>query len=413
ATAAAHKPDPKKKDKKRLAAGRAFTTPATKGIQGYQYVYIGRSRKIQRSEVRKHLANASVDLGRVLDICFPASHIIGVLLHVQYVEEFTALLTKAKGELFPSFDPLDPNNIADPKYAGLSDDDRHALIHEFTEARCLQTLSFLRPLNVSGVGKYFVQKGWICDESLSVAVAQAVERFAKKEPKKADFLSSSAPSLLLNNVNVLVPPVSVSLSLWNANGLRQSTVHDVLSHVLETHVLLVTETWLTSGSFPTNWRQFHLYGSKVPGAFNRGSGGITAFVSPSCPFTVSQLPSYNPHTLSLKVGALTVHCVYFPPPLSSDKVLSALSLLPMTRDTILCGDFNARLGSLTGDAISNTRGNALKPWFDEHCLSVLNASLAFGVKTYSSFRQQQEISSTIDLFLTNIGESAFLNAQLV
>ncbi|KAK4508996.1 uncharacterized protein ATC70_007344 [Mucor velutinosus] len=85
----------------------------------------------------------------------------------------------------------------------------------------------------------------------------------------------------------------------------------------------------------------------------------------------------------------------------------------MTRDTILCGDFNARLGSLTGDAISNARGNALKPWFDEHCLSVLNASLAFGVTTYSSFRQQQELSSIIDLFLTNIGDVALVNPQLV
>ncbi|EPB89133.1 hypothetical protein HMPREF1544_04000 [Mucor circinelloides 1006PhL] len=52
-------------------------------------------------------------------------------------------------------------------------------------------------------------------------------------------------------------------------------MHDVLSHVLDTHVLLVTETWLTSGSFPTDWSQYHLYGSKVPGAFNRSSGGIT------------------------------------------------------------------------------------------------------------------------------------------
>ncbi|KAK4521567.1 uncharacterized protein ATC70_007328 [Mucor velutinosus] len=85
----------------------------------------------------------------------------------------------------------------------------------------------------------------------------------------------------------------------------------------------------------------------------------------------------------------------------------------MTRDTILCGDFNARLGPLTGDVISNARGNALKPWFDEHCLSVLNASLAFGVKTYSSFRQQQELSSIIDLFLTNIGDVALVNPQLV
>ena len=52
----------------------------------------------------------------------------------------------------------------------------------------MQTLSFLRPLNVSGVGKYFVQKGWICDDSLSHAVADALERFADKEPKKAKFL---------------------------------------------------------------------------------------------------------------------------------------------------------------------------------------------------------------------------------
>ncbi|KAL9537975.1 hypothetical protein PS6_011661 [Mucor atramentarius] len=75
---------------------------------------------------------------------------------------------------------------------------------------------------------------------------------------------------------MLVPPVFISHSLWNAKGLKQSTVHDVLSHVLGTQVLLVTETWLTSGSFPTNWSQYHLYyGSKAPGAFNRGSGGTT------------------------------------------------------------------------------------------------------------------------------------------
>ncbi|KAL9559940.1 hypothetical protein MBANPS3_000159 [Mucor bainieri] len=62
---AADKPDPKKKAKKQLAAGRVFTTAESKGKQGYQYVYIGRSRKILRSEVRKHLDNSGIDLGRV------------------------------------------------------------------------------------------------------------------------------------------------------------------------------------------------------------------------------------------------------------------------------------------------------------------------------------------------------------
>ncbi|GAN11787.1 hypothetical protein MAM1_0959c11387 [Mucor ambiguus] len=211
----------------------------------------------------------------------------------------------------------------------------------------------------------------------------------------------------INNNNP-VHSFHVSLSLWNANGLRQSTVHDALSHVLDTHVLFVTETWLLSGSFPSDWSQFHLFGTKVPGAFGRGSGGVLAFVSPSCPFIVSQLPSYNPHTLSLKFGTLTVHCVYLPPPLSSDKVLSILHSLPLTSDTILCGDFNARFGSLLGDTNANARGNSLQPWIEESSLSILNASLAYGIPTFITFRRQKEVHSIIDLFLKNIGEIAML-----
>ncbi|KAI8636571.1 hypothetical protein BD408DRAFT_437811 [Parasitella parasitica] len=350
ATAAAHKPTTdKKNDRKRLAAGRVFTSTASKGEQGYHYVYIGRSRKIQRSEVRTHLKSAQVDLGRVLDICFPASQVIGVLLHVQYIQEFTELIKVAKGELYTDFDPLNPDNIADPKYASLSDNERHALIHQFTEARCLQTLSFLRPLNVSGVGKYFVEEGcWNDSADLSCAVAAAMDRLAEKEPKKAAF--------------------TFRRKLDHGKPVA-SDIPDVISHVLSTHVLFVTETWLTSGSYPIDWSQFHLYGSKVPGAFNRGSGGVSALVSPFCPFPVSQLPSYNPHTLSLK-GAL-------------DSQLSAS---------------DSRLGPLTGDSISNARGNALKPWFDEHSLSVLNASLAFGVNTYSAFRGGNEMRPVSDKY---------------
>ena len=203
-----------------------------------------------------------------------------------------------------------------------------------------------------------------------------------------------------------------SLGLWNANGLRASVVHDVLSHALSVDVLLVTETWLTAGFFPTDWAQFHLYGKKLSNAHNRGSGGVTAFVSPSCSHQVVQLPSYNPYTLSLKVGSLNVHCAYLPPSLSTATVLSALRSIPLNKDTILCGDFNARLGSLVGDLVTTPRGTALAPWFEESGLSVLNASLAHGVKTFSTFRGNVELSSIIDLFLTNIGESALVSPSI-
>lgn len=192
ATAAAHRPDPsiesKKQMKRRIAASRMFKAAATKGPQGYQYVYIGRSRKLLRSEIRSSFKDAGIDVGRILDICFPGSEAIGILLHVQYAEEFIDLVTnKCEAELITDFDPLDPNNIADPKYQDLSLQERHALIYKITETRCLQTLAFLRPLNVSGVGKYFLDQGWIGTEDLSSSVAAAAKRYATKDPKKAKF----------------------------------------------------------------------------------------------------------------------------------------------------------------------------------------------------------------------------------
>ncbi|KAI8635812.1 hypothetical protein BD408DRAFT_322969, partial [Parasitella parasitica] len=141
------------------------------GPQGYQYVYIGRSGKIQRSEIRSAFRKVGVDTGRVLDICFPASGVIGILLHVQYVDTFLACMKKCEAETIEQFEPLDPKHIADPQYDSLDSEERESLIYEFTNTRALQTLSFLRPLNVSGVGKYFVSAGWISQEELDSAVS--------------------------------------------------------------------------------------------------------------------------------------------------------------------------------------------------------------------------------------------------
>ena len=142
-----------------------------------------------------------------------------------------------------------------------------------------------------------------------------------------------------------------SISLWNANGLRATTIHNPLSDVL-----LVTETWLTSPMLiPTNWAQFHLYGKKVLNAHNRGSGGITALVNPHCTHTILQLPSPNNHTLSLKIGDLRVHCVYAPPSINMDQFIDILNSIVLGPNTIICGDFNARLG----DHNSNSRGPQL------------------------------------------------------
>ncbi|KAG2192064.1 hypothetical protein INT47_006507 [Mucor saturninus] len=203
------------------------------------------------------------------------------------------------------------------------------------------------------------------------------------------------------------------ISLLNANGLKATTVQDPLSHTLFSDMLLITETWLTpSMLLPTNWPQYHCYGQKVKNANNRGKGGITALFNPLCKHTVLQLPSPNDHTLSLKVGDLRVHCLYLPPSMPINQVFATLDSIPLLPNTILCGDFNARLGSFVGDHQSDSRGNRLLSWCSDHQLRILNESLAHGVPIFSGFRLGQEISSIVDFFITNIAPSSLLSAAL-
>jgi hypothetical protein len=174
--------------KKRIAAARAFQSPAAKGPQGFQYVYLGRSRKINRSEVRARLRRSGVDTGRILDISFPASGVLGVLMHVQYVEQFTAIMTKACAEIIEDFDPLNPKHLADPKYCGLDDNTREQTMLDLVHNRALDTLSFLRPLVVGPVARSFIEWGWIDSTDMEMALVDARARVAEEDPAKAKFL---------------------------------------------------------------------------------------------------------------------------------------------------------------------------------------------------------------------------------
>lgn len=174
--------------KKRIAAARAFQTPESKGPQGFQYVYIGRSRKILRSEVRSRLRKAGIDTGRVLDICFPASGVLGLLLHVQYVAKFIDTMEKLGADIIKDFDPADPVHLADPKFNDRSENDRENIMLTLVHERALDTLVHLAPLLVGPVSRYFVDNGWIDDDDAKNSIAHAHKRLAQQDPRKAAFL---------------------------------------------------------------------------------------------------------------------------------------------------------------------------------------------------------------------------------
>lgn len=154
---------------------------------------------------------------------------------------------------------------------------------------------------------------------------------------------------------------NITIGLWNANGLQKTTVADVLSHCQSFDILFVTESWILSPyTLPTAWTDFHTYGNPVTmitptGKKVRGSNGIVALINPDCSVPINHLPSSNPYTLNLQFGQLRISCFYLPPSLSTSQAMAILDSVPLQEDTILCGDFNARLFHVTGDKISNAR----------------------------------------------------------
>ncbi|KAG1016173.1 hypothetical protein G6F25_014132 [Rhizopus arrhizus] len=106
-------------------------------------------------------------------------------------------------------------------------------------------------------------------------------------PSSPSFSSSSIP---------------LTIGLWNANGLQESTAEDLLRHCQSFSLVFITETWLLPPHrIRTSWTQFNLYGSPVINSY-RGSQGVSALVSPRCPMAVVQFPVHTKYALGLRLG---------------------------------------------------------------------------------------------------------------
>ncbi|KAG1616379.1 hypothetical protein G6F45_012286 [Rhizopus arrhizus] len=413
---AAHKkPTPKRRTVE--SAARGFQ-PIT-GPVGFGYVYIPRSRRMSRRDVRSRLSVLGIDPYRVLDITFPARSVVGLLVHEQYKDVLLTQLGKAKIEVYQDFNPCDPVHLADPTYKDKSNAERLAIAMDIHRNRCCRGIARLRHPIAVAVGRTFLEEGFITDEDLQEALVSSTTATYNSDIYSTP-LTTSAPSSYGSfgssgspgspgspgsHGQAISSPSSLPLTinLWNANGLQATTVDDLLRHCQSFSLIFITETWLLPpNKIRTPWPQFHLYGTPVDGNF-RGSQGVSALVSPSFPLSVMQFPVHTKYTLGLQVGrSLRLICLYLPPSLTDDEVSAALDVLPLTQDTIICGDLNTRLGAVTGDSRSNTRGPLLRDWVEERGLSILNSSLAHGVPTYLSYRNGRVMSSIVDYFITNL-----------
>jgi hypothetical protein len=156
--------------RKVAAAARAFQ-PST-GPQGYEFIYIPRTRRLNRSEVRSRLRSVGVDTARVLDILYPARDVLGLLVHAQYLPLIRETLLKQKIQPLESFDPLDAKHIADPKHASLTTEDRRRLAVDLHRERLLRGLEKMRPHVRPAVARSYVEIGWIAEDDAPQRNAQ-------------------------------------------------------------------------------------------------------------------------------------------------------------------------------------------------------------------------------------------------
>ncbi|KAI8966915.1 hypothetical protein BDF20DRAFT_803606, partial [Mycotypha africana] len=139
------------------------------GPKGFKYLYFHRSRRYNYIQIRGNLRAIGVEVGRILDIIFPARNVFGLLIHAQYHDQLLATLAKANVKPIPGgFDPTDP------KFATMTAADREGAAMEINHSRCIRTLTFLHVSNrpMIPVARYFIEEGWISNDDLSDLIAE-------------------------------------------------------------------------------------------------------------------------------------------------------------------------------------------------------------------------------------------------
>lgn len=202
---------------------------------------------------------------------------------------------------------------------------------------------------------------------------------------------------------------TLNISLFNAGGIRSGSIDHLMHNIHpDTHLLFITETWLLSPAsltIPNSWHQSHLYGSKVQDRHS-GEYGISLLTSPSFPYSVVTFPFTSKFFYACQIQHYVLLCFYLPPSMDDDLAIDLMeeAIAPFInnieiKNIILLGDFNARLGNITGEKNNTTNSRSI-PFFNfitHHGLTIQNIDLAYGKHTFIN----NTGSSIIDFFITS------------
>ncbi|KAG2192983.1 hypothetical protein INT47_010365 [Mucor saturninus] len=202
---------------------------------------------------------------------------------------------------------------------------------------------------------------------------------------------------------------TLNISLFNAGGIRSGSIDHLMQNIhSDTHLLFITETWLLSSAsltIPNSWHQSHLYGSPVEDRYS-GEYGISLLTSPSFPYSVVTFPFTSKFFYACQIHHYALLCFYLLPCMDDDLAINLMeeAIAPFIKNIeikniILLGDFNTRLGNITGEKNNTTNSRSI-PFFNfitHHGLTIQNIDLAYGKHTFIN----NSGSNIIDFFITS------------
>lgn len=205
-------------ERKFQAALRVFQEPDPSAPKGFGYLYLTRSVRLARSEIRRRLRTIGLDTSRILDISYPTAKHMGLLVHAGYAQTVIDRFAAYNVKVTTNLDPTAAEHLQDPKFQGMPPEERAATALRLHSNRCLAALRRLRYHLVPAVGKSFVENGWISEEMVSELLAElkpASALYKKRAPS-----SSRAVSDAFAGFGADPAPASDPLDVSMADGVE-------------------------------------------------------------------------------------------------------------------------------------------------------------------------------------------------
>lgn len=172
----------------------------------------------------------------------------------------------------------------------------------------------------------------------------------------------------------MLPRTTLNIAYCNVRGLNDVCYNTLISliHTSKYDVIIAAETWFLNRKQYSN-HSFFLSESTYPtqpSLNRRQDGGLLILASPHIQKEISTL-STTQYSITINLRSINKNMsfVYFPPSLSDSIISQELQIIGQIH--YLIGDFNIRLGALSGDKLTtaNTRKTVLYNHLNRYHLS--------------------------------------------